>query len=584
MPELRSPFKYTSRTFTTAMTDLNADRELVDKPSWFKRMCCGIIDLFSFILDGEANNVLLGTAFTRRRILEAARMLDYTATPRSTASGVLLFHLDAAVSFPLAIALDDLCAQTQGNVAVSARRFEARVAYSQASQTAETFTASAGDDWLVVARDYTTGEKVRVSTTGTLPGGLAAATDYYVIRVDATHIRLAENQDKSFDNDYIDITTAGSGTHTVTLFSIQVTCYQQTSKDQFVLGQGDNVTEWQEMTAPDQYILRDTVVIVINSITWTRVDTLIDSGAADTHYRIDYNSDGTMVVIFGDGTYGSLPGDFPVYISYAVGGGVDSNVALEDTVTIYAGADSNITDVTNSAALTGGADAEGDASIKRNAPLLLKARDRFVTEEDGEGLVLNYGGISLVDVTANYYGTLSARVLGIATGGGNPSSALKTAIQTYLIGRSVCESMDVRFVDSTITSVAVTAQIKILAGYTFATVQAYTVLALRLLFTECGEEILLLYQDNGIENSVDWINDKWSTSFDSDDYNQIAELLDNLDARDFDKDVQESDVTGYVDSRVWGVDYMTISVPSFPVSMADDEITTEGTMTVTQIP
>jgi hypothetical protein len=39
----------------------------------------------------------------------------------------------------------------------------------------------------------------------------------------------------------------------------------------------------------------------------------------------------------------------------------------------------------------------------------------------------------------------------------------------------------------------------------------------------------------------------------------------------------------YVDGHVFGVDYLTITAPSFPISLADDEITTDGTISLTEI-
>lgn len=69
--------------------------------------------------------------------------------------------------------------------------------------------ASNADKWL-------TGMKVRVSSSGTLPTGLVAATDYYVIRFTATSIKLATSLANALAGTAIDITAAGSGTHTVT--------------------------------------------------------------------------------------------------------------------------------------------------------------------------------------------------------------------------------------------------------------------------------------------------------------------------------------------------------------------------------
>lgn len=66
------------------------------------------------------------------------------------------------------------------------------------------------------ADKWITGMIVQASTTGTLPTGLAAATNYYVIRISATTIKLASSLVNALAGTAIDITAAGSGTHTLT--------------------------------------------------------------------------------------------------------------------------------------------------------------------------------------------------------------------------------------------------------------------------------------------------------------------------------------------------------------------------------
>lgn len=83
--------------------------------------------------------------------------------------------------------------------------------------TAKTFTADATTDRLSAAsHGFPTGLKVRVSTSGTLPAGLTASTDYYVIATGASVFQLATSRANAFAGTAIDITDAGSGTHTCT--------------------------------------------------------------------------------------------------------------------------------------------------------------------------------------------------------------------------------------------------------------------------------------------------------------------------------------------------------------------------------
>lgn len=85
----------------------------------------------------------------------------------------------------------------------------------------DTFTADAGTDvctWTSTANipsNVLTGTRVRLTTTVTLPAGLALATDYYVIRLSDTTFSLATSFANAKAGTAIDITSTGTGTHTV---------------------------------------------------------------------------------------------------------------------------------------------------------------------------------------------------------------------------------------------------------------------------------------------------------------------------------------------------------------------------------
>lgn len=85
----------------------------------------------------------------------------------------------------------------------------------------DTFTADAGTDvctWTSVTdvpSNVLTGTRVRLTTTTTLPAGLALATDYYFIKVSDTTFKLATSYANAVAGTAINITDAGTGTHTV---------------------------------------------------------------------------------------------------------------------------------------------------------------------------------------------------------------------------------------------------------------------------------------------------------------------------------------------------------------------------------
>lgn len=85
----------------------------------------------------------------------------------------------------------------------------------------DTFSADAGTDvctWTSTANipsNILTGTRVRLTTTTTLPAGLSLATDYYVIRLSDTTFSLATSFANAVAGTAINITDAGTGTHTV---------------------------------------------------------------------------------------------------------------------------------------------------------------------------------------------------------------------------------------------------------------------------------------------------------------------------------------------------------------------------------
>lgn len=88
----------------------------------------------------------------------------------------------------------------------------------------KTFAAAAvtvaTDQITIAAHGYTTGLKVQISNPGTLPTGIVAVTDYFVIVIDANTIQLASSLANALAGTAIDITGQGAGTNTVNVTAI----------------------------------------------------------------------------------------------------------------------------------------------------------------------------------------------------------------------------------------------------------------------------------------------------------------------------------------------------------------------------
>jgi hypothetical protein len=104
---------------------------------------------------------------------------------------------------------------------LAALRSEWTVTFRPKTYAAKTVTQSSGintttDVLTSTAHGFYTGLKVQVASSSSLPGGLAATTDYWVIRVDADTFKLAANLPDALADTAVDITSTGSGNLTVT--------------------------------------------------------------------------------------------------------------------------------------------------------------------------------------------------------------------------------------------------------------------------------------------------------------------------------------------------------------------------------
>jgi hypothetical protein len=85
----------------------------------------------------------------------------------------------------------------------------------------DTFTADAGTDVITwtsttnIPSNILTGTRVQLTTTTTLPAGLSTSTNYYVIKVSDSTCKLATSYANAIAGTAINITDAGTGTHTM---------------------------------------------------------------------------------------------------------------------------------------------------------------------------------------------------------------------------------------------------------------------------------------------------------------------------------------------------------------------------------
>ncbi len=120
-------------------------------------------------------------------------------------------------------------------------------------------------------------------------------------------------------------------------------------------------------------------------VSWTPEPDLLGSGAEDTQFVVEIDSNGIAWLRFGDGTNGKLPVAGDQYTaSYRVGNGSAGNVGANTLVNVYAGiaATPNILGCTNPLPASGGTDPETNAQICRRAPVAFFTQERAITMQD----------------------------------------------------------------------------------------------------------------------------------------------------------------------------------------------------------
>ena len=147
---------------------------------------------------------MAATDMTKTQMLS---VLEDSIIDRSDKSTLCAFALDWALNYL------DRTAAARGFVFSDLNMEEITTTTISCAFTIDT------NDIFTTTIDIPTGTKVVVSTTATLPTGLAVDTDYWAIRQGATTIKVASSYLNAWSGTVVSITSGtGSGTHTVTAY------------------------------------------------------------------------------------------------------------------------------------------------------------------------------------------------------------------------------------------------------------------------------------------------------------------------------------------------------------------------------
>lgn len=173
--------------------------------------------------EGGELSRLLGQSFKGGGLLPAVHdasvanlstILTAGALPAATghAGAVFVNNANGEIILPGGLGRRSAYLQNSEWVASDGTRWYRVTPYARQA-AGDTFTANATTN-VCTATDhqFADGTRVRLTTSGTLPSGLSLATDYYVISRTGDTFQLSA----TLGGSAVDITTTGSGTHTVT--------------------------------------------------------------------------------------------------------------------------------------------------------------------------------------------------------------------------------------------------------------------------------------------------------------------------------------------------------------------------------
>jgi hypothetical protein len=174
--------------------------------------------------------------------------------------------------------------------------------------------------------------------------------------------------------------------------------------------------------------------------TWTEVETFLNSGPADLHFRVIVDEDDYAWVYFGDNVNGAVPdGTFTVY--YEIGGGADGNVAQNSLTKFgksYTDSLGNqaILTITNLAAASGGSDRETVAAARFNIPANRRLPAGTITREDFELRALTVSGVARALMLSSDEDSAvpeaEGRLYIVPSGGGTASETILGLVETEI--------------------------------------------------------------------------------------------------------------------------------------------------------
>ena len=190
---------------------------------------------------------------------------------------------------------------------------------------------------------------------------------------------------------------------------------------------------------PDgKYYEHGTMQLSIDGTTWTLVDTFAYSKPSDKHFMVTINASQVAVIVFGDGTFGSIPsaGQKITSASFYITTGIQGNVPAGSIVQTPAIVKASISEATtsNQYAAGGGSSYENFGMLKEHIPLSVKTLGVAVSKQDFVDLAMLVDGVNKAAVDYECGRKLTVYIS--ADNGGVADSAMINKVYTQLSQRA----------------------------------------------------------------------------------------------------------------------------------------------------
>lgn len=181
----------------------------------------------------------------------------------------------------------------------------------------------------------------------------------------------------------------------------------------------------------------NSISVVIDNITYTRVNNFGFSSPESTHYLVIPEEDGSVGIFFGDGTYGIKPPiGKAIHVEYRKSSGADGNLSVQTASVLDSLASRSATSVTMLTASTGGTDADTFAAIREKAPTYFATKRAVINEEIAEKTLNNFPFVhkSKVKVMGRQVSYMVIPTSGNAELNSSELSTLNTEFAPYVMG------------------------------------------------------------------------------------------------------------------------------------------------------